>query len=51
MIDGKYENHEIGLYRHIVTPENVESLLDTYGVPKDMDLFSLDIDSNDFYVW
>jgi hypothetical protein len=34
-----------------VYPGNVETLFEQYGVPKDLDLLSIDIDSNDYYVW
>jgi hypothetical protein len=32
-----------GLYRHRVMPTNVNSLLDTHGVPSDLDILSIDI--------
>ena len=34
-----------------VFPGNVETLFDRAGVPKELDLLSIDIDSNDYYVW
>ena len=34
-----------------VYPGNVETLFEQHGVPKDLDLLSIDIDSNDYYVW
>jgi len=34
-----------------VYPGNVELLLEDHGVPLDVDLLSIDIDSNDWYVW
>ena len=34
-----------------VFPGNVETLFDHAGVPKDLDVLSIDIDSNDYYVW
>ncbi|HJX51305.1 MAG TPA: hypothetical protein VJ801_00940 [Polyangia bacterium] len=34
-----------------VYPGNVETLFEQHGVPKDVDLLSIDIDSNDYYVW
>lgn len=34
-----------------VYPGNVETLFEQNGVPKDLDLLSIDIDSNDYYVW
>ena len=37
--------------REIVDAENVESLFERYGVPRDFDLLSIDIDGNDYWVW
>jgi hypothetical protein len=38
--------------RHaVVTSENVESLLREAGVPEELDLLSIDIDGNDYWVW
>ena len=34
-----------------VYPGNVELLFEEQGVPKDLDLLVIDIDSNDWYVW
>ena len=37
--------------REIVDADNVEALFDKYGVPRDFDLLSIDIDGNDYWVW
>jgi hypothetical protein len=34
-----------------IYPGNVELLFEKYGVPEDLDLLVIDIDSNDYYVW
>jgi hypothetical protein len=34
-----------------VFPANVELLFEEHGVPRDLDLLVIDIDSNDYYVW
>jgi hypothetical protein len=39
------------LKREFVTAENINDLLDKYEVPKDIDLLSLDIDGNDYWVF
>ena len=39
-----------GVKKHWVTPENVDELLTRYGVPKNFDFLSLDIDSIDYHV-
>jgi hypothetical protein len=37
--------------REWVYPANVELLFEENGVPRDLDLLVIDIDSNDYYVW
>jgi len=37
--------------RERVDAENVEALFHRYGVPRDFDLLSIDIDGNDYWVW
>lgn len=37
--------------REHVDAENVEALFRRYGVPRDFDLLSIDIDGNDYWVW
>lgn len=37
--------------RERVDAENVEPLFEKYGVPRDFDLLSIDIDGNDYWVW
>jgi hypothetical protein len=34
-----------------VYPGNVEILFEEAGVPGDLDLLVIDIDSNDYYIW
>ena len=51
LMDGGYENKEIGLYQEFITAENINELFQKYKVPQEFDLLSIDIDYNDFYVW
>jgi FkbM family methyltransferase len=50
LFDGGYENSDINLFKYIITKENVIEIFKTHGVPKMMDVLSVDIDSYDFYV-
>lgn len=51
LMDGRYENHSIGLYKEIITAENINDLFVKYNVPYEFDVLSIDIDFNDLYVW
>ncbi len=37
--------------KEFITAENINSLFDKYNVPKEFDLLSIDIDSNDYWIW
>jgi hypothetical protein len=43
------ENKALRLRSAMVTRENIEGLLD--GVPAELDLLSIDIDNNDYWIW
>lgn len=49
MWDSHHENEQIK--RHLVTAENVNDLFALHNVPHDLDLLSIDIDGNDYWVW
>ena len=51
LLDRMYENSAINLHKEFITAENITDLFDKYNVPHDLDLLSIDIDFNDFYVW
>jgi len=42
---------QLSVLEALVTAENIVSLLDRLGVPKELDLLSLDIDRNTYWVW
>ena len=41
----------LALVESFVTAENIEQLLEGAAVPQDLDLLSIDIDGNDYWVW
>jgi hypothetical protein len=50
-MDGGFFKPEINLQKNYITAENINDLFEMYGVPLELDLLSIDIDYNDFYVW
>lgn len=50
LMDGSHENAEIGLHKEFITRENIIDLFQKYKVPEKINLLSIDIDYNDFYV-
>lgn len=50
MFDAKYENKQVNLFQEFFTMENALSIFKKFNIDKNMDVFSLDIDLNDFYV-
>lgn len=51
LMDCSFENPSINLHRAFITAENITELFALYNVPYNLDLLSIDIDFNDFYVW
>ncbi len=47
----KIEEGALRFRREFVTAENIESLLEEADVPEEIDLLSIDIDRNDYWVW
>jgi len=39
-----------GIHQHFITAENINELLEKYGVPSEFDLLSIDLDGNDFWI-
>jgi len=42
---------EVKNVRAWIWPGNIEHIFDIHGVPKDLDLLVIDIDSNDYWIW
>lgn len=50
MFDAEHERADIGLFKAMITRENVDATFRRHGVPTHFDLLSVDIDFNDFHV-
>jgi hypothetical protein len=50
-VDGGSKSPTVDVKHEFVTAENINEILERYSVPEDFDLFSLDIDGNDYWVW
>jgi hypothetical protein len=44
-------NSQLKVEKQLVTSDNFESILDSQDIPIDFDMLSIDIDSNDYWVW
>jgi hypothetical protein len=51
LLEGDPERANDLVRREVVTAENIEALFDRYEVPTDLDLLSIDIDGNEYWVW
>jgi len=51
LIDGSSYPERFRVVQEFVTVENINALFAKYAVPKDLDLFSLDVDGNDYWLW
>lgn len=40
-----------GINKHFITAENVENIFKKYQVPDTIDLLSIDVDGNDYWIW
>jgi hypothetical protein len=50
-IKTRFSGHLLTAVKHRVTREDVNALLANYGFTGELDLLSLDIDGNDYWVW
>ncbi|OWA50360.1 hypothetical protein BV898_14879 [Hypsibius exemplaris] len=50
LLDSKNENPAINLKKHSLYANNIAQILSDYGVPKDLDFLSCDLDSHDLWV-
>ena len=47
----KKRAHGWTINREFITAENIQALFEKYGVPRNFDLLSIDIDGNDYWLW
>lgn len=50
LIDGGKENLAINLRKHLLYQDNIAEIFRTYGVPRELDYLSCDMDSHDLFV-
>jgi hypothetical protein len=49
-VDGAYSVPHEKIYQHFITKENVVGIMKSYDTPRNLNLFSIDIDGNDVWV-
>ncbi|KAF1330214.1 hypothetical protein FI667_g5315, partial [Globisporangium splendens] len=50
LMDGRYASEAINLHREFVTAENINALFAKYNVSRQIDLLSIDVDFNDYWI-
>lgn len=50
LLDGSHSNPEINLHAHYLYSNNIVSILEKYNVPKELDFYSGDMDSHDYFI-
>jgi hypothetical protein len=45
------QDNQLKVKNAFITAENIENLFDEHDIPKELDMLSIDIDGNDYYVW
>ncbi len=45
------EGGDLVVAKHMVSSKNINSIISDLKIPKEIDLMSIDIDGNDYYVW
>ncbi len=51
LLDGDNENAAINLHRHFLTTSNICGIFQQYGVPKEPEYVSIDVDSTDLWLF
>ena len=51
LLDSSYQNPEINLQKEWLTPQNILPIFEKYGVPREVDYVSIDVDSSDLWLF
>jgi hypothetical protein len=51
LMDGGEHPPQLDVKRHFITASNINSLFREYNVPADVDLVSIDVDGQDYWIW
>jgi len=51
LFSSSIEENKLFVSNRLVTSQNINSIVTDLGIPKEIDLISIDIDGNDYYVW
>lgn len=51
LMDGDWQNEEANQHKHKITADNIVGLFQTYQVPREFNLLSIDLDFDDYWVW
>jgi len=51
LLDRSFQLHEFKQHKEFITALNINRLFEKYNVPSQIDLMSIDVGFNDFYIW
>lgn len=51
LLENTQDYKNVKTFNGYVTPENINTIFDSFNVPNDFDLLSIDTDSNDYAIW
>ena len=51
MMDGGTHPPEFDIKQHFITASNINTLFQLYNIPADVDLVSIDVDGQDYWIW
>jgi hypothetical protein len=51
MMDGRKHPERFDVKQHFITASNINQIFQQYNVPVDVDLISIDVDGQDYWIW